>query len=414
MPLPGVGPPAAGPHGIGALPERARIALVFVAATGLAFFVFGGTRGLGGRAPQSPEAAVPRDAYLVASLRMTELRRSPLYEVVLGKESAVPVLDRKALGIARLADACGFDPLARVSELAIAVPEEGDKGELGVAAHVDVTTDELERCAGALADQHGGKAETKEQGHFVVVEDGRSAEPGRPRIAYGQGGLLVAGRGAWFDAMLAAAEGARPSLRQAESGPPSPPASHAALRASMTGREGWHRPDVVVTAILPRSVRDRIRAEMAGEIEKDGKDGTDGRGNDAGDATGASRGRELMTGVLGVSAVGVAVLAGQAGKDVEAAAELVCDTDNDCAAVEKLILKKRLDWSKTLMFRMIGLGPLLDSITVRRESLRVRVTAKTGADALAATIDRVLRLSGDGPSRGTRREPRTAPKAEPR
>jgi hypothetical protein len=383
------------------LPERARIAILFASATALAFFVFGGAGWLGGGAPQSPEAAIPRDAYLVATLRMTALRRSPLYEVLLGndKGTASP-LDRKALGIARLADACGFDPLTRVSELALSVPEEGDKGELGVAAHVDVTTDELERCAEALADQHGKKVETKRRGSFTVVEPtepGRADDPERARtaiaIAIGQGGLLVAGRGAWFDAMLAAAEGTRPSLRQGElspSGPGSGPAAttHAGLRASMTGREGWHVPEVLLTAILPRSVRDRIRAEMAGEATN-----------------------ELMAGVLGVSAVGVAVRAGERGKDTEAAAELVCDTENDCAAVEKLILKKRLDWSKTLMLRMVGLGPVIDSVAVRREPLRVRVTAKAGADALAATIDRVLRFSGSSEN-GARRAPQE--RAEPR
>ena len=380
---------------LAALPERTRLALVFASATALAFFVFGGARGIGGRAPQSPETAVPRDAYLIATVRMTELRRSPLYPVLLGDEAGGPrgekLLDRRALGIAGLAEACGFDPLARVSELAVSVPEEGDKGELGVAAHVDVTTDELERCAGALADQHGAKSETKEQGHFVVVEDGRAGadSPVRPRIAYGRrSGLLVAGRGAWFDAMLAAAEGTRPSLEQAERTGGAAPTSHAGLRASMTGREGWHFPDVLLTAILPRSVRDRLRAEMSAEVAKDA----------AGDAARGEAGRELMAGVLGVSAVGIAFRAG-AGvprADAQAAAELICDTENDCAAVEKLILKKRLDWSKTLMFRMIGLGPLLDSIAVQREPLRLRVTAKASAEALAATIDRVLRLSADG------------------
>ena len=277
--------------------------------------------------------------------------------------------------------------------------EEGDKGELGVAARVDVTPDELERCAAALEGQHGGKIATKNQGRFVTVDvesaGAQGDAPERARIAYGQGGLLVAARGAWFDAMLAAAEGTRPSLWQAEhagSAPGSGTAAvtHAGLRASMTGRDGWHVPDVLVTALLPRSVRDRIRAEMAGESNE-------------------GPGRELMTGVLGVSAVGIALRAGAPGTSTEAAAELVCDTENDCAAVEKLILKKRLDWSKTLMLRMVGLGPLIDSVTVRREPLRVRVTAKAGADALAATIDRVVRFSGDHPAD---RAPR--PRAEPR
>jgi hypothetical protein len=267
-----------------------------------------------------------------------------------------------------LAEACGFDPLSRVSELALAVPEEGDKGELGVAAHVDLSTDELSRCADALADRRGGKVETLVVGHFTVVEDKHASEGSAPpRIGYGTGGLLVAGRGAWFDAMLAAANRARPSVQDAP--------GHAGLRSLLLARMG-RPPTVLVTALLPRSVRDRIKSEMGAEV-------------------GGSQ--ALMAGVLGVGSVGLALRAGGPGQDVEAAAELLCDTGEACAAVEKLILKKRLEWSKELMLRVVGLGPLLDSIDVKKQdapSPRVEIRAKMQADALAATLERVLRFAG--------------------
>src|SRR5690606_21294672 len=86
---------------------------------------------------------------------------------------------------------------------------------------------------------------------------------------------------------------------------------------------------------------------------------------------------KIMAGVLGVSTVGIALKAGASGQRVEAAVELVCDTDEACASVEKLVAKKRLDWSKELSLRMLGLGPLLDSIDIRREGAKVRVTAGT-------------------------------------
>ena len=369
-----------------ALPQRARVVVLGVVGTIAAFFLFGGAQG--SHAAGAPIDAVPRDAFLVATVDLAELRRSPLYEVLFGKDSPAGgpkadgrVFGARALGIGPLADACGFDPLSRVERLAVAVPEEGDKGELGVAARVTVSRAELSTCTENLAGRRGGKVATKESGSFVVVEDSTAAgEAARPRLAYGHGGLLVVGRGAWFDAMLAAADGKRPGVREA--------ASHVAMRASLTGRDGWRAPTVLVSALLPRALRDRLKDEMGAELSADGAEG----------------GQGVMAGVLGVSGAGLALRAG--GQSIDAAVELVCDSDAGCAAVEELILKKRLEWSKELMLRMVGLGPLLDSIEVKREGARIRVTAGASADALAATIDRLLRLQARSERRDdTRDEP---------
>ena len=335
-----------------------------LAVAGAAAFVgLGGVHRFFGPVDGDPLAAVPRDSFLVATVNLAELRQSPLYDVLMGKRGE-PVLDPRALGIQKLADACGFDPLGRVDRLAVAVPEEGDRGELGVAAKVTVTRDELEKCTSALAGQHGGKTETKRVGSFGVVEDPEGAA--RPRLAYGHGEMLVAGRGAWFDAMLATADGKQPGIRDA--------AAHASLRTSMTGREGWRTPTLLVTALLPRSLRDRIKNEMGAEVG-------------AKDASQA-----IMGGVLGVSSAGLALKAGPGGGATEAAVELVCDAEDACAAVEKLIQKKKFDASKELTLRMVGFGPLLDSIDVKREGGRVRVTASATSDSLASTLDRVIRL----------------------
>jgi len=381
---------------VSGLSERVRIIVLgvvgVVGAVG-AFFVFGGAR-TGSSSAGDPFDAVPRDSFLVATVNLAELRRSPLHDVLFGKDphgrepnAEAPALGAKALGIGNLADACGFDPLTRVEQLAVAVPEEGDKGELGIAARVTVTRDELSRCTSNLAGQHGGKVETKDVGSFVVVEDSRGAEEtARPRLAYGHGGLLVVGRGAWFDAMLASADGNKPGAREAQ--------AHVALRSSLTSRDGWRSPTVLISALLPRSLRDRLKAEMADEVS--GANVTDG-----------SQG--IMSGVLGVSAVGLALRAGGSGQSIDAAVELICDTEDACAAVEKLILKKRLDWSKELTLRMVGFGPLLDSIEVKREGARVRLTAGAAADTLAATIDRVLRLKARGRASDDRPPPSPPP-----
>lgn len=333
----------------------AAIAIVLVG--GVAFVV--GKRLLG---PQDsdPYLAIPRDAFLAATVNLAELRRSPLYDVLLGKR-AEAVLDPRKLGLQKLADGCGFDPLTRVERLALAVPEEGDRGEIGVAAKVDVTREELERCTASLAGKR--TTETKRVGSFGVVEDPDGVA--RPRLAYGHGQMLVAGRGAWFDAMLGAADGKQPSLREAP--------THASLRASLTGHEGWHVPTLVLTAVLPQKLRDRIKNEMGAEL---------GSKNSS---------QAIMAGVLGVASVGAALKAGESGQNIDAAVELVCDNEDACVSVEKLISKQRFEWGKELAFRLFGLGPLLDSIDVKRDNLRVRVTASASADTLASTLDRVLR-----------------------
>lgn len=363
-----------------AFTQRTRIILLGVIGAIAAFFLFGGASGSG--ATGDPFDAVPQDSFLVATVDLAELRRSPLYEVLLGKESKTDgMLNAGALGIRRFADACGFDPLARVEKLAVGVPEEGDKGELGVAARVTVTRDELAKCSENLAGQRGGKIDAKDVGSFVVIEESTGAqETARPRLAYGRGGLLVAGRGAWFDAMLAAADGKKPGARNAP--------GHVAIRSSLTRHDGWHSPTILVSALLPRSLRDRLKNEMGAEV-----------------STAAGQQQEkpqdVMAGVLGVAGVGAALRAGGSGQSIDVALELSCDAEDACAAVEKLILKKRLDWSKELMLRMVGLGRLLDSIEVKREGTKIRVTAGDSANALASTLDRVLRLSAGGraPSR---------------
>jgi hypothetical protein len=121
-----------------------------------------------------------------------------------------------------------------------------------------------------------------------------------------------------------------------------------------------------------------------------------------------------MAGVLGVSGVGLALRAGASGQSIDVAIELVCDSEEACAGVEKLVLKKRLDWSKELTLRMVGFGPHLDSIDVKREGTRIRVTAGAPADALTSTIDRVMRLKARSQDRADPPTPRPASSAPPR
>ena len=361
--------------------------MIAVFGSVMAFGVFGGFSGLGKTGSSDPLDAMPKGSFIVATVDVAELRRSPMYDAVFGKEAPGADPMRRALGVSALADACGFDPTTRIQRIAVSVPEEGERGEFGVAARVEVTRDELEKCTRSLADKRGGRTETRDVGSFVVLEDTSlgGSQPRGPRLAYGRGGLLVVGKGTWFDAMLGAADHTKPGVRDA--------ADHVALRKSLTSREGFRTPTVLVTAILPRSLRERLKGEMRVELG----------GPDLSSAA--------MAGVLGVSAVGFAMHIGGPNQNVDALVELACDSAEACEAVEKLLLKKRTEWSGDLALRMVGFGPLLDSFEVKRDGPRLRASVTANGDALGATIERVLKLRGGGRGGGGAAAPPPRPPA---
>lgn len=355
--------------GGGGGPSHARLALLGIGGAAAAFVLFGGLSAVGKSGSSDPFDAIPKSSFIAGTVDFAELRRSPIYDAVIGKEAVTADPMRRALGVTALNDACGFDPITRVQKLAVAIPEEGERGEFGVVAKVEVTRDEIERCTRSLAEKRGGKAETHDVGSFVVLESGTGGSDGRTahsRLAYGRGGLLVVGKGTWFDAMLGAADHIKPGLKEA--------ADHIALRTSMTSKDGFRQPTLLATAILPRSLRDRLKGEMGADV-------------DTHDTSAA-----IMAGVLGVASVGIAIRAGGPGQNVDASIELVCDSAEACEAVDKLAQKKRAEWSRDLTLRMIGLGSLLDSFEVKRDGARLRATASANADALAETITRIMKL----------------------
>jgi hypothetical protein len=369
------------------LSENTKMALIGVLGAAGAFVVFHGSAGAG---PKDPLEAVPSGSFLVGTLDMQSLRASPLYDAVASKDAAPagaagvqrPAIAQvsHALGIPNLAEACGFDPLARVGSVAVAIPEEGDHGEFGVASRIEVSRSELEKCTSEISRARGGHAanEPKVVGDFAVVES--DDNPGGPRLAYGAGGLLLVGRGAWLDAMMKAAEHHDPGIKASE---------HATLRSALTSRAGFAKPTLLITAILPQSLRDRLRNEM---------------GDEAHDKESSS----VMAGVLGVASLGVAVKAGLPHQDLEAAAELACETPDDCETVEKLILKKRGEWSRDIMLRIAGFGPIFDSLVVNREGTHLHLTAHANTEQMASAIQRAIQHSRrqpdlKGPRLGTGR-----------
>jgi len=303
--------------------------------------------------------SVPHDAWLVATIDVAALRASPLAKPFLGGGDKTPIP-----GLGSLEAQCGFDPVARLREVVVTSPENGERGDFGVAFSGDFSKDELSRCAQSVMRARGGSPATSTRGRFTLVED--TADAMHARLAYREGGPFLVGRGAWLDAMIDATERRAQPLR----------AEHAELRAALGGSgKSGAPPAIVATALLPASVRDKLKAELGPEVGGDGD--------------------RAYAGVLAVSAAGLAIsLGGQATNGgtstTEITAELRCETASACDEVKKLIERKRLAFSRDLTVRLIGLGPLLDSFALDARGAALTATARASSDELARGLQRII------------------------
>ena len=349
-------------------------ALALAAALGIALLIL---RGPGGRA--DPLGAVPADAFLVATVDVAALARSPLGEALVGElRGGGGARAGTLLGVESITETCGFDPLPELRAIAVALPEGEERGEFGVAVSGVFTKDALARCAKAVIAKRGGAPSSRLSGTFTVVSDAKT--PGGAEVAFRDGGPYLVGRGAWLGRMIDAAEERIPS---ALSG-----GAHASLRADLATRDR-DAEALRVTAILPHDVRERLQREMARE---------------ANGAAGKGDGNKAMAGVLGVSAAALGLHAGRAHEDSRFVAELRCDTESACEAVSTLILHTRLLASGNLAYRLFGLGPLIDNLEVQRAgtpATALYVRSRAPADDLAKMLERALHpaSSRDGSSR---------------
>ncbi len=356
---------------------RRQYALFFVLVVG----VVGAGLWLGrrGRAAANPLSAVPAEAWLVASIDVGALRASPIAQPLFGGGEGGPSQGSASAvvpGLGTLTDACGFDPLTRIDQVVLCSPEGGERGDFGVALTGHFTRDELTQCADKIARARGGKPETSRRGAFAILED--RADAAHTRFAYREGGPFLVGRGAWLDAMIDAAEGKGPGERP----------EHAGLRQALAPRPGEAARAVVVTALLPQSVRDRLRAELGAELGSDGE--------------------RAYASVLSVASAGFALGTGGPGSMTDLAAELRCDSADACAEVKTLLERKRLGLSRDLGLRLVGVGPLIDSLQVAVSGASLSATAHSPTDDLARATRRVLEFRG-----GARNGPPSAPANSP-
>jgi hypothetical protein len=191
--------------------------------------------------------AVPEASMLVATLDVRALRASPLVGPYLGGERSVD-------GLGTLREACGFDPIERVDELAFVVPTDG-VDELGLAAMGPVPEEALLGCAERLIAARGGRPVRSSLGGFRTVRDASTASTSAGEIALramptaersgGERTMILVGSGSSLRGMIDAAEGATPRFESNR--------DHAALRSELASYPAM-RASLVLSSEQRRSI----------------------------------------------------------------------------------------------------------------------------------------------------------------
>ena len=290
----------------------------------------------------SPIDAVPPDAFVAIDVEIGALRKSGALSAIFG--------DRNEQSLTQV---CGFDPVDRMQDLVFTVPEGGD-GAFGVAVQADITQDDLVRCASEIVKGHGGDptSDVASYGSYALITPrSTSAESTKAArsLGYHAGSPILVGPKGWLERMVDALDAA--SEGRGSSG------EHLALRTKLAS-EITPPPSFLLTAtvLLEKSVREKLKAEMAAEV---------GPGEDSGTS--------MMLGVLGTSAGVLGMY--ERGDEVRAVVDLKCEEERQCAEVERLIVKVRGEWAKMDALRAFGLGTVLDHLEVDHHGTELQMRA---------------------------------------
>jgi hypothetical protein len=357
-------------------------------------------------------AAVPHDSWLVVIVDIAALRQSPIAKAVLGGGSgagSTTVIP----GLGSPLDLCGFDPVSRLREVVVAAPEgdgQGDRSDdVGVAFSGDLAKDELAACAEKMIRARGGTPSTRTRGGYTVIEDSAGKPERAARVAYREGGPFLVGRGSWLDTMIDAAEGKVDRARP----------EHAALRAALRTRrpreregagaqaQGETATAIWATAVLPKALRERLKAELPVEGTAGVASGADAHAPDPEHARDNEPGQKTYASVLAVEQAALSVTTGGPGSSTVIAVELECETHADCESVRTFVERKRFALSRDLGVRVIGLGPLVDSLVVEVQGPSLSAAAHAPTGDLARTVERAVDLFSPGP-------PETTPSPRPK
>ncbi|UQA60350.1 hypothetical protein [Polyangium aurulentum] len=290
--------------------------------------------------------AIPNDAMLVATADLGALRRSGAAAPLLSETREIP-------GLGPVQKVCGFDPLANLTEIAVAVPASGDGGELGLVAAGAVDDEALLACASKVIEARGGRSVVNTIGTFRTVRDASMSTSGA-EIAVRKGGPVLLGAGTYLRAMIDTADGHVPSI-QSDPG-------HARL-ASEVG-EGSARVTVVLTPEQRRTLVEELAASGA-------------QGSPAGSVTG----------------VGLAVTLGAR---VDLHGVVACDAAKACAELSGVLDAKRAAGADDMLVRLVGIGAVLERMRITPTNDRIHARVDMATDEATTLIERILALRAAG------------------
>lgn len=172
--------------------------------------------------------AVPAGAVAVVRVDVVGLRRTRLGKTLFSEQG------REIAGLGDVSTLCGGDPMAAVTELAVALPSGSETG-FGLFARGNFVADEFMRCAEKIVADRRGKPVRVARGRFMVLHDA-SLSADAAKLAVADGGPLLLAPPTYLSEALAVAQDDAPSIVG--------DAEHRWLRDHISGGH------VVVTAVM--------------------------------------------------------------------------------------------------------------------------------------------------------------------
>lgn len=294
------------------------------------------------QAPKTALDAVPSGATLLVTIDLEALRASPLAAPYLAGERSIE-------GIGKIRDACGFDPLGMVKDLALAVPEAYD-AEFGIVAVGTFADGPVLECASKVIAARGGKPVSSALGSFRTVRDVDAPTTGE--IAVRPGGPLLFGGGAFLRSMVDAVDGTLPSVRAEP--------AHGDLRKELAGFE-----TIQATLVLSKKQRTVIAQELA-----------------------ASGSAPAAIGAVSAVAAGISLV----GDGAKIKLVVLCDDPPSASALVTLANEARKNAGQSPQAAVLGAEPLLARLSLEAQGARVVATLEASVAELDAIVERAMQL----------------------
>lgn len=291
--------------------------------------------------PRNMMEVVPRGATIVVTADLRALRSSPLAAPYLGGQS-VP-------GLGDVPRICGFDPIAMVDQIAIAVPEDGE-ADFGIAAMGGFSDSAMADCARKIVEARGGRSLVSSAGPFRSVRDAASPTAGEIAV---KPGLLLWGGGQYLKTMVSTADGTQPGLES--------DSFHTRMRTELQGYE---------TAQATILLSDSQRANVADEITK-------------------AQGRApVALAFVSGAALGVRLV----GDSASLLLIVVADKASQSGEVQAWLESVLADASEGMTAKLLGLTPLVSRIRLSVVGSTVHAELDANVAELETVVDRAMTL----------------------